>query len=114
MTNVIPFKSAAEVRAKYPGSWNITVGKWGQVSKKSFGPFIATIFHMYGQQIRWRVKELKVTLDNNDEFNKEFTTRGAGRCASLLAARTHIEEGVLPRLLSFYERRNQPKEPSNG
>jgi hypothetical protein len=112
MATIISFKSAADVRARYPNSWNVTSGKWGQVCKKSFGPFIATIFFMYGQQIRWRVKELEVEMDNSGEFTKTFHTRGAGRAATVQAARNSIEDMVLPRLLCFYERRTMAKEIS--
>lgn len=108
--NVIGFKSAADVRARYPGMWNVSTGKWGQVIKKTFGPYIATCLLLYGQQVRYRVKELQVDMDDKGEFTKSFIIRGAGRASSNQAARNHIEEVILPRLLAFTERRELARE----
>lgn len=104
MSDVIPFNSAEDVRKKYPGAWNCTTGKWGQVIKKTYGPYIATVLFLYGQQVRWRVKELKVSMSTDQEFVKSYRVVGAGRGATIQAVRNHIESVVLPRLLFFFER----------
>jgi hypothetical protein len=114
MTDIIPFLSANDVRKKYPIKWDITTAKWGQVVKRTTGPFIATILNLHGQAIRWRVKKLVVYADGNDGFVKDYQVCGAGRSATILSAKNHIEETVLPRLLSWYERDQLRKEVANN
>lgn len=104
MTVPLPFTTAKDVKARYPGQWRITNAGWGYFTAKVFGPYICMALSLAGQQTRWRMKELQVTM-NDGELEKHYRTVSAGRALNLVEAVKHMEENRLPPLLSAYQYR---------
>lgn len=105
MSIFIPFISAKDVKARYPGQWRVTNGDWGYFATKVFGPYICQALSLRGQQTRWRMKEVSVKIDKDDEFVKVYKTVSAGRALNNMEAIRHMEENRLPALLSAYQYR---------
>lgn len=106
---VLPFTTASQVKARYPGQWTITNAPWGCFTSKVYGPYICMALSLKGQQTRWRMKELKVSMDDGDLI-KNYRTVSAGRALNIMEAIKHMEENRLPSLLSAYQYRMQLRE----